>query len=176
MDLVTIILLVVLGSYAFFEMSVAISGAKRAKHKISVAISDAKREKQRSLTLSAETSTIGDDPFYGVMIEDCYVQGWRLKKQSLEIECLFSLHPGNPYYETPPPDEWACYKAGKVVLRDPQFVGNLFSTEEVERIDDPDGSFDYGNLDSADIRDGQLTLHGPFGAAVVTLDNVEILI
>ena len=116
------------------------------------------------------------EPFYGVMIEDCFVHGWCFENQALVVECLFSLHPGNPNYEKPSSEDWACYKAGKLILRNPQFIGKLVAMEDVRKTVDPDGSIDFGSLDSADIDDGQLTLYGPFGAAKVALEDLQFVL
>lgn len=116
------------------------------------------------------------DPLYGVMVEDCFVLGWSFENQVLTVECSFSLWPGNPNYEKPPPEDWTCYKEGKLILRNPQLIGKLVAMENVNKSIDPDGSVDFGSLDSALIDDGQLTRHGPFGAAKVALDDFQFVL
>ena len=43
----------------------------------------------------------------------------------------------------------------------------LLGTEDVQATIDPDGSKDYGNIDSLDSHDGSFTVRGQFGVVAI---------
>ena len=116
------------------------------------------------------------DPLYGVMIEDCFVFGWRIENDSLVVDLLFSLWPGNPFYEEPKPDDWTCYKRGKLIARKVEIIEGLRTMSDVQRIKDLDGSVDYGSLDSAPISGDQIEIWGPFGGVRTGVQDVSYIL
>jgi hypothetical protein len=110
-------------------------------------------------------NSVTNDPLYGVMVEDCFTLGWEFEGPSFRIEILFSLWPGNVHYSDPRPGEWTCYRGGSLLFKridDPQQIVLMNDLTPTENID---GTRDYGTLDSAVIKDGKITVAGPFGEA-----------
>lgn len=106
--------------------------------------------------------TPSTEPLFGVIIEDCYVLGWKLSHSDFRIDLELSLHPGNPHFSKPQKGEWACYKPGHFLLMNCQIIeANSMSDFPINI--DPDGSLDYGSLDSAAISGGYIEVWGPFG-------------
>ena len=119
------------------------------------------------------SDAIPTDPLFGVMIEDCFVFGWRMEEDSLVVDLLFSLWPGNPNYDEPNQGDWTCYKKGKLVVRRAEILEGLRSMSDVETTTDPDGSIDYGELDSALIIGDIIEIWGPFGGVRTKVQDVS---
>ena len=104
------------------------------------------------------------DPFYGVMIEDCFVLYWEHQEETLRVICDFSLWPGNHAYVEPKNTSWkASYKLGEIILSKPEFLESFIPMNKAVQTMDPDGSIDYGCLDSIVISDKTIEIYGPFG-------------
>jgi hypothetical protein len=116
--------------------------------------------------------TSSSDPLYGVMIEDCFVYGWQLDSGNLVVDLDFSLWPGNKFYESPKTDEWTCYKRGQLIARNIEILEGLRGMSEVMATTDPDGTKDYGSLDSAVISGNKIEIRGPFGGVRAETQNV----
>ncbi|MCH2157690.1 MAG: hypothetical protein MK096_02785 [Oleiphilaceae bacterium] len=116
------------------------------------------------------------DPFRGVMIEDCFVFGWRLEGKALEVELLLSLWPSNEHYERPKAGEWTCYKEATLTLKNVCKLEKFVHVDDAMIFRDPDGSIDYGCLDAAIIEGDSITIYGPFGGASLKISDLGYVI
>lgn len=115
-----------------------------------------------------------ESQFFGVLIEDCWVLGWRTDGDTLIFDILASLWPGHPNYEAPKPNEWTCYKRSELVFHGVRKVSGLLPVHEVRQTVDPDGSVDYGSLDSIKVIPDGFSIIGDFGDVAVSATSVQL--
>src|SRR5438094_9384182 len=100
----------------------------------------------------------------GVDWQDTFVLAWRMERDRLVFNVLASLSPGHPAYAPPPPSDWTCYRAAELIFDGTRQVTGLKEMEKVRPTVDPDGTADYGNIDSLSRDDdGTFMLSGDFG-------------
>jgi len=101
--------------------------------------------------------------FEGVDLSDSFILGWTQDGGRLAFYIEASIWPASKYYSTPKAGEYTCYR--KAVL---EFVGSieiigLRPIELTPSSSDPDGSKDYGNIDSLMALGNGFRLTGDFG-------------
>jgi len=117
------------------------------------------------------TSWRNIDAFIGVDLEDSFVRGWQLSNDALVIELEASLWPGHPSYEPPIKGNHTCYKRARLVFPAAQHVSGLRSMTEARSTEDPDGSVDFGTIDTLTKQGNRYSIAGEFGT--VTLSCAE---
>lgn len=107
----------------------------------------------------------------GVDLQDSWVLSWHLDAGRLYFEIEASLWPGHPQYEAPSQEEYTCYKRCYLVFPRASGVSGLRTMEEVRPVQDPDGTRDYGSIDSL-IRaaPGKYQIFGEFGEVSLESD------
>jgi hypothetical protein len=115
-------------------------------------------------------------PFVGVRIDDCWVMGWSVSPGKFVLEIEASLWPGHPAYEAPQPDEWTCYKRAELVFEGVASVQGLVRQEDVSPHSNPDGSKDYGSIDSIDAFEGGYRVVGEFGDVTLTASELRLVL
>gem|GEM_PF-1454771 len=100
--------------------------------------------------------------FEGVDLNDSFILGLTQDGGRLAFYIEASIWPASKYYSTPKAGEYTCYR--KAVL---EFVGSieiigLRPIELTPSSSDPDGSKDYGNIDSLMALDNGFRLTGDF--------------
>jgi hypothetical protein len=110
----------------------------------------------------------------GIDLTDSWVLGWRESSGALEFSIEFSLRPESAFYRTPKKDEWTCYRRGVLRFDDVTAVSGLKNEEAVRPTIDPDGSKDFGNIDSFEEQTYQVRLSGCFGDVVVACSSWRI--
>lgn len=101
--------------------------------------------------------------FEGVDLNDSFVLGWTQDDGRLAFYIEASIWPASKYYSTPKEGEYTCYR--KAVI---EFVGfieiiGLRPIELTLSSTDPDGSKDYGTVDSLVVSENGFILTGDFG-------------
>jgi hypothetical protein len=115
--------------------------------------------------------------FEGIYLEDCFVSSWEEAEDELRICIRASLWPGHPDYTEPKPDEWTCYKDAMLVFLKKTSVSGLPAMDQVDHNIDPDGSIDYGGLNTLSLNpDGTYCLTGGFGQVSIECSGLEIQI
>jgi hypothetical protein len=115
--------------------------------------------------------------FQHVEITDCFVLSWGETDGDLVFTVEASLWPGHPRYTTPPKTQWTCYR--KATLRFPglKHVEGLLPMPKTQSATDPDGSVDYGTIDSLWREDDDsYRLYGDFGEVTIHSDALEFLV
>ncbi len=105
--------------------------------------------------------------FEGVNLNDSFILGWTQDGGKLAFYIEASIWPASKYYSTPKAGEYTCYR--KAVL---EFVGSteitgLRAIELTPSSTDPDGSKDYGNIDSLKASESGFRLAGDFGDIII---------
>lgn len=108
----------------------------------------------------------------GVMVDDCFVLGWRHVENTLIFEIEASLWPGNPHYEEPKPGDWTCYKRSKLVFSGVREVSGLLPMHQVRTTTDPNGTKDYGTIDVLTEIPGGFKIIGEFGDVTVIAEDM----
>jgi hypothetical protein len=106
--------------------------------------------------------------FRGVSLTDSCVLSWRQVDGSLIFEIEASLWPGHPRYAEPPKGDWTCYRLAILTFPQASLVEGLRAMAEAPSTTDPDGSVDYGTIDTL-LRneDGSYLLIGDFGEVTI---------
>lgn len=106
--------------------------------------------------------------FRHVLVTDCFVLSWAQRDGGIVFEILASLWPGHPLYAPPPPADWTCYREATLRFPNAARVDGLRSMAETPCSTDPDGSVDYGSIDSLwQADDGSYRLDGDFGDVTI---------
>ncbi len=102
--------------------------------------------------------------FKAVDLEDTGILGWRAETAALIFEVEASLWPGHALYHPPPPEHWTCYRKAYLVFPGAQEITGLLSVSDASSTVDPDGSIDYGTIDSLiETKSGHFRVIGDFG-------------
>ena len=99
----------------------------------------------------------------GIDFTDSWVLGWKITEPILEFSVEFSLSADNPLYRTPKKDEWTCYRKGLLRFEGVTAVDGLKEEADVRYSIDPDGSKDFGNIESFEVETDHIHFSGDFG-------------
>lgn len=111
----------------------------------------------------------------GIYLEDSYVLGISASRGLLTIEGEFVLTEEHPYFTADHPGESYCYRRGIMVF---EGVTSLIWTEQLEAAPskDPDGSIDYGNIDSLTVEGNNYLLEGDLGKIDLHAGSVRMVV
>jgi hypothetical protein len=115
-----------------------------------------------------------DTEFADVMVQDCWVLGWRTENDSLVFDIEASLTSGHPLYEPPKQGEWSCYKAARIIFSGVREISGLLPIQSVRATVGSDGSVDYGSIDSITQESGGFAIAGEFGKVMVSASAVQL--
>lgn len=101
--------------------------------------------------------------FKGIDLNDSFVLDWRFEDNCLCFELQASIWPESTYFVKPKPNEYTCYRKAILQFVDTVAVTGLKPKSAVMSATDPDGSIDYGNIDTLQVIDGGFELTGDFG-------------
>ena len=105
--------------------------------------------------------------FSGIDLHDSFVLGWKFEGGSLCFELEASIWPESKYYVPPKPGEHTCYRKATLQFLGAKEVVGLKPISSVRFMTDPDGSIDYGNIDSLVISNGDYSVSGEFGVVKI---------
>jgi len=106
--------------------------------------------------------------FDGIDLNDSFVIDWCLVKDNLVLNIEASIWPQSSYYTKPKKDEFTCYRNAKISFVGVKNIEGLLPIKSVKPTIDPDGSSDYGNIDSLIKTKVGFCLSGEFGAVKIT--------
>jgi len=104
----------------------------------------------------------GFEALRGLYLDDSYVLDVQASRGLVAITMEFALAPEHPEYSPALPGEQYCYRKGILVFEgvtELNWTGQLSSRPS----QDPDGSIDYGNIDSLVIDGTHFTVEGGLG-------------
>jgi len=110
----------------------------------------------------------------GVMIDDCFVYGWRQVAEVLIFEIDASLWPGNPHHEKPRAGEWTCYKRAELVFSGVREVSGLLPMQIVRSNTDHDGTIDYDTIEGLTEIPGGFGIIGDFGDVTIMAERMQL--
>jgi len=117
------------------------------------------------------------EAFDSILLEDTFVLSWRQAPDSLTFNVLASLIQGHPDASPPAPGEWACYRPGIIQFSGVSSVRGLHPQQSVRPTIDPDGSVDYGCIDTLSlVAPGEYLIAGEFGVVTVAASGVSLIL
>ena len=112
-----------------------------------------------------------------ILLEDTFVLSWDRSADFLAFQVLASLLQSHPTASPPASGEWACYKRGVLRFSGVTSVYGLQPQDSVAPTTDPDGSVDYGTIDSlAQVGPGVYCIAGEFGVVTVAAREVSLVL
>lgn len=104
--------------------------------------------------------------FKGIDLNDSFVQSWKQGQtkegEFILFKLLASIWPESPFYETPKPEEYTCYKPAVLHFRHCKSIVGLQPITSVRSTLDPDGTIDYGNIDALSVTENGYDVVGDF--------------
>lgn len=124
--------------------------------------------------LAMEWTELSD--FKGIDLNDSFVLGWEQSTDKLEFSLEASIWPQSTYYITPKQNEHTCYRKATLTFSSIDEVNGLRSMESVKPTIDPDGTSDYGNIDSLIQNSNGYSIVGEFGSVKILGGKLEFKI
>lgn len=107
--------------------------------------------------------------FASLYLEDSYLTGVRENAAEISFDLLFVLTEAHSEYQPPVLGEQYCYKHGRIIFEEIATIEWL--RRELKPSTDPDGSVDYGNIDSFYNHHGIFELEGEWGKVRIRARN-----
>lgn len=114
--------------------------------------------------------------FKGIDLNDSFVLGWSNSKDSLTFDIEASIWPDSEHYSDPKPGEYTCYKPATIKFYDVVSIEGIKALTDVIGTQGPDGSTDYGNIDSLFATKSGFELSGEFGKVQINGGKIEFII
>ena len=105
--------------------------------------------------------------FKGIDLNDSFILNWALEGDQLTFELEASIWPESSYYSHPKSREHTCYRKAVLSFLDIKNINGLKPIEAVSSTVDPDGSKDYGNIDTLSQTENGYNISGNFGAVKI---------
>lgn len=106
--------------------------------------------------------------FKGIDLFDSFVTSWKLEDNDLSFELEISIWPESKFYSEPKEKQYTCYKTGILRFSRWSNVRGLLQQSGVIPSIDPDGSFDYGNIEYFTKSENEFEIHGEFGQVIIS--------
>lgn len=103
------------------------------------------------------------EEFTSIDMNDSFVLDWLLTETELTFQLEASIWPDSEFYQTPKSNEHTCYKSAELKFSGFSKVTGLKSMSQSHASKDPDGSIDYGNIDTLIKTNIGYELTGNFG-------------
>jgi hypothetical protein len=110
--------------------------------------------------------------FKGIDLNDSFILNWTIEKNVLCFEIEASIWPESRYYYEPKVNEYTCYRKATLKITKINRITGLKPFEQVVSSTDPDGSKDYGNVDTLSRTENRYELSGDFG--LVEIEGGEL--
>lgn len=101
--------------------------------------------------------------FKGIDLNDSFILNWSKSKNGVSFNLEASIWPSSKYYQAPKATEHTCYKKAVLSFISCQDITGLKTMQQANSSIDPDGSEDYGNIDSLKQTTNGFKLSGDFG-------------
>jgi hypothetical protein len=111
--------------------------------------------------------------FQGIDLNDSFILNWSREEHEIVFSLEASVWPESIYYRAPENNEYTCYRKATLRFSGVSSCVGLLATSEVKPTIDPDGSIDFGNIDTFNqIQDG-FSLTGEFGNVIIICDEMH---
>ncbi len=114
--------------------------------------------------------------FKGVDLQDSFVLGWSNTDSRLEFQLEASIWPESEFYTNPKSGEHTCYRPATIAFVNTSSVQGLAQIGSVKYSTDPDGSKDYGNIESLSKTPEGFIVSGEFGNVSIKGGTLEFSI
>jgi hypothetical protein len=101
--------------------------------------------------------------FKGIDLNDSFVLNWACENNQLTFELEASIWPESEFYYKPKEGEFTCYRKATLRLANAKSINGLKYIDSVIPTSDPDGSIDYGNIETFIQTTIGFKLSGEFG-------------
>ena len=102
--------------------------------------------------------------FKGIDLNDSFVLSWAHENNQLTFALEASIWPESEFYSKHKEGEFTCYRKATLRLANVKSINGLKNIDSVTPTKDPDGSIDYGNIETfCQTRTG-FKLSGEFGS------------
>jgi hypothetical protein len=108
------------------------------------------------------------EDFKGIDLNDSFILSWEQSTEKLTFELIVSIWPESVFYTKPHPNEHTCYRKGTLSFIGIESLVGLASMDSTRYSTDPDGSIDYGNIDSLIKSESGFNLCGQFGEVTIS--------
>ena len=105
--------------------------------------------------------------FKGIDLNDSFVLGWSKGEDRLSFELEASIWPESKFYTEPKENEYTCYRKAFLSFVGIDSIQGLKPINTVATSTDPDGTIDYGNIDSLSITSSGFEVEGNFGSVTI---------
>lgn len=102
--------------------------------------------------------------FKGIDLNDSFVLSWAHEDNQLSFELEASIWSESKHYSKPQNGEYTCYRKATLKFTKVQSINGLKSIRLVPSTTDPDGSTDYGNIETLSQTESGFNLSGDFGS------------
>ena len=102
--------------------------------------------------------------FKGIDLNDSFVLSWEGDDTKLSFELEVSIWPESEYYSKPKNGEYTCYRKAALTFTKVKSINGLKRIELVPSTTDPNGSTDYGNIETLCKTVTGFNLSGDFGS------------
>lgn len=114
--------------------------------------------------------------FKGIDLNDSFVLSWNQTNDKVEINLEASIWPQSAYYSKPKSNEYTCYRRATLTILGAVEVTGLLPMDAVKPTIDPDGTEDYGNIDSLRQSSNGYSIAGEFGIVQISGGKLEFKI
>ncbi len=111
--------------------------------------------------------------FKGIDLTDSFVMNWNHEGGQVIFELEASVWPESEYYQEPKKSEYTCYRKAILKFTEIKSCSGLVSTDTVKPTKDPDGSIDYGVIETLSKTDLGFKVSGDFGSVDITGGNIS---
>lgn len=114
--------------------------------------------------------------FKGIDLNDSFVLSWNQTSDKVEINIEASIWPQSAYYIKPKSNEHTCYRRATLIISGVIEVSGLLPMDAVKPTIDPDGTEDYGNIDSLTQIPSGYSIAGEFGLVQISGGKLDFKI
>ncbi len=101
--------------------------------------------------------------FKGIDLNDSFVINWTHEEGQIAFDLEASIWPESEYYQEPIKSEYTCYRKARLKFTKITNYSGLLNTDTAKFSKDPDGSIDYGVIESLSKTDVGFEVSGDFG-------------
>ena len=101
--------------------------------------------------------------FEGIDLNDSFILNWQCTENEFALLIEASIWPDSQFYQAPKENEYTCYKQAQLTFSNCKTIVGIKPMKQAKSNTDPDGSIDYGNIDTLAKTELGFELTGEFG-------------
>jgi len=102
--------------------------------------------------------------FKGIDLNDSFVINWNHENDQIIFEIEASIWPESEHYQEPSKLEYTCYRKARLIFTEINGSKGLLRIDTVKFTEDPNGSLDYGVIESLSRTSIGYQISGDFGS------------